>query len=157
MSIRRYPFTGCRPSFPFLIFVPDASPFPRRTCWVGEPPARRGRLRTCSAAACIPGHSPESGKTTAVSLLCSPLRRNAEFLIDFAVALAQIRGEVVIGGSTVTYRYSQNDVVVRKNSIRLPSHRDAGTYLFGFPALANSKNQSCEEKILLSRTDRVPS
>ena len=34
-------------------------------------------------------------------------------------------------------------LVVRKNSIRLPSHRDAATCLFGFPALGNSKNQSC--------------
>ncbi len=30
--------------------------------------------------------------------------------------------------------------VVRKNSIRLPSDRDAGTYLFGFPALGSPKN-----------------
>jgi hypothetical protein len=43
------------------------------------------------------------------------------------------------------------EVVVRKNSIRLPSDRDAGTYLFGLPALGSSKNQSCEQKMLLSR------
>jgi hypothetical protein len=47
--------------------------------------------------------------------------------------------------------------VVRKNCIRLRSDRDAGTYLFGFPVLGNPKNQSCEQKILLSRTDPVPS
>jgi hypothetical protein len=47
--------------------------------------------------------------------------------------------------------------VVRKNSIRLPSDRDAGTYLFGFPALGSPKNQSCEQKILLSRTEPVQS
>jgi hypothetical protein len=48
-------------------------------------------------------------------------------------------------------------VVVRKNSIRLPCDRDAGTYLFGFPALGSPKNQSCEQKMLLSRADRVQS
>ena len=47
--------------------------------------------------------------------------------------------------------------VVRKNSIRLPSDRDAGTYLFGFPALGSPKNQSCEQKMLLSRADPVQS
>jgi len=47
--------------------------------------------------------------------------------------------------------------VVRKNSIRLPSDRDAGTYLFGFPALGSPKNQSCERKMLLSRADPVQS
>jgi hypothetical protein len=48
-------------------------------------------------------------------------------------------------------------VVVRKNSIKLPSDRDAGTYLFGFPALGSPKNQSCEQKMLLSRADPVQS
>jgi hypothetical protein len=48
-------------------------------------------------------------------------------------------------------------LVVRKNSIRLPSDRDAGTYLFGFPALGSPKNQSCEQKMLLSRADPVQS
>ena len=38
-----------------------------------------------------------------------------------------------------------------------PSDRDAGTYLFGFPALASPKNQSCGQKMLLSRADPVPS
>jgi hypothetical protein len=47
--------------------------------------------------------------------------------------------------------------VVRKNSIRLASDRDAGTYLFGFPALGSPKNQSCEQKMLLSRADPVQS
>ena len=47
--------------------------------------------------------------------------------------------------------------VVRKNSIRLLSDRDAGTYLFGFPALGSPKNQSCEHKMLLSRADPVQS
>jgi hypothetical protein len=46
-------------------------------------------------------------------------------------------------------------VVVRKNSIRLPSDRDAGTYLFGFPALGSPKNQSCEQKMLLNRAEPV--
>jgi hypothetical protein len=46
---------------------------------------------------------------------------------------------------------------VRKNSIRLPSDRDAGTYLFGFPALGSPKNQSCEQKMLLSQADPVQS
>jgi len=32
-------------------------------------------------------------------------------------------------------------VVVRKNSIRLPSDRDVGTYLFGFAALKNPRSQ----------------
>jgi len=40
---------------------------------------------------------------------------------------------------------------------RLPSDRDAGTYLFGFPALGSPKNQSCEQKMLLSRADPVQS
>ena len=31
--------------------------------------------------------------------------------------------------------------MVRKNSIRLPSDRDAGTYLFGFAALENPRSQ----------------
>jgi hypothetical protein len=35
--------------------------------------------------------------------------------------------------------------VVRKNSIRLPSDSDAGTYLFGILSLGNPKNQSCEQ------------
>ena len=35
--------------------------------------------------------------------------------------------------------------VVRKNSIRLPSDRDAGTYSLGFLMLGNPKNQSCEQ------------
>jgi hypothetical protein len=48
-------------------------------------------------------------------------------------------------------------VVVRNNSIKLPSDRDAGTYLFGFPALGSRKNQSCEQKMLLSRADPVQS
>jgi len=48
-------------------------------------------------------------------------------------------------------------VVVRKNSIRLPSDRDAGTYLFGFPTLGSPKNQSCDQKMLLSRADPVQS
>jgi len=48
-------------------------------------------------------------------------------------------------------------VVVRKNSIRLASGRDAGTYLFGFPALGSLKNQSCEQKMLLSRGAPVQS
>src|ERR1700694_2234648 len=39
--------------------------------------------------------------------------------------------------------------VVRKNSIQLPSDRNAGTYLFGFSSLGNPKNQFCEQKILL--------
>ena len=30
-------------------------------------------------------------------------------------------------------------------AIRLPSDRDAGTYLFGFLTLGNRKNQSCEQ------------
>ena len=47
--------------------------------------------------------------------------------------------------------------MVRKNSIRLPSDRDAGTYLFGFPASGSPKNQSCEQKMLLSRANPVPS
>jgi len=47
--------------------------------------------------------------------------------------------------------------VVRKNSIRLPSDRDAGTYLFGFPALEIPQNQSCQQKMLLSRADPVQS
>jgi hypothetical protein len=47
--------------------------------------------------------------------------------------------------------------VVRKNSIQLPSDRHAGTYLFSFPALGNQRNQLCWWKILLNRTDRVPS
>jgi hypothetical protein len=47
--------------------------------------------------------------------------------------------------------------VVRKNSIRLPSDRDAGTYLFGFPALGSPKNRSCEQKMLLSRAAPVQS
>ena len=34
--------------------------------------------------------------------------------------------------------------VVRKNSIRLPSGRDVGTYLLGFLMLRKPKNQSCE-------------
>lgn len=46
---------------------------------------------------------------------------------------------------------------VRKNSIRLLSDRDDGTYLFGFPALGNPINQRRGRKILLSRTDAVPS
>jgi hypothetical protein len=46
-------------------------------------------------------------------------------------------------------------VVVRKNSIRLPSDKDAGTYLFGFPALGSPKNQSCEQKMLLNRAEPV--
>jgi hypothetical protein len=32
---------------------------------------------------------------------------------------------------------------VRKNSIRLPSDGDVGTYLFGFPALENPRSQPC--------------
>jgi hypothetical protein len=36
--------------------------------------------------------------------------------------------------------------VVRKNSIRLPSDRDTGTYLFGFPALGSPKCPFCEQK-----------
>jgi hypothetical protein len=32
-------------------------------------------------------------------------------------------------------------VVVRKNSIRLPSDRDVSTYLFGFAALENPRSQ----------------
>ena len=51
----------------------------------------------------------------------------------------------------------EGSLVVRKNSIRLPSDRDAGTYLFGFPALGNPINQRRGRKILLSRTDAVPS
>ena len=52
---------------------------------------------------------------------------------------------------------SNDPPVVRKNSIRLPSDRDASTYLFGFPALGSPKNQSCEQKMLLSRADPVQS
>jgi hypothetical protein len=52
---------------------------------------------------------------------------------------------------------SDKQVVVRKNSIRLSSDRDAGSYLFGFPTLGNPRNQLSWRKILLSRTDPVPS
>src|SRR6266705_1427402 len=44
----------------------------------------------------------------------------------------------------------------RKNSIRLPSDRDAGSYLFGFPTLGNPRNQLSWRKIILSRTDLFP-
>jgi hypothetical protein len=47
--------------------------------------------------------------------------------------------------------------VVRKNPIRRPSDRDAGTYLFGFRELENPRVQPRRQKTLLSRTDRVPS
>jgi len=47
--------------------------------------------------------------------------------------------------------------VVRKNSIRLPSDRDVGTYLFGFFALENPGSQLGWQKIPLSLTDPVPS
>ena len=33
--------------------------------------------------------------------------------------------------------------MARKNSIRLPSGRDVGTYLFGFPPLENRRSQPC--------------
>jgi hypothetical protein len=46
---------------------------------------------------------------------------------------------------------------VRKNPIRRPSDRDAGTHLFGFRELENPGVQPREQKTLLSRTDRVPS
>src|SRR5215472_4567935 len=45
--------------------------------------------------------------------------------------------------------------VVRKNPIRLPSDRDAGTYLFGFPALGSPKTNPECRKIAFNRTDTV--
>src|SRR5437660_12573562 len=51
-----------------------------------------------------------------------------------------------IAYGTFTLSLEQRGVaVVRKNSIRLPSDRDAGSYLFGFLRLRNRKNQSCEQ------------
>jgi hypothetical protein len=47
--------------------------------------------------------------------------------------------------------------VVRKNSIRLPSDRDVGTYLFGLRDLENPGSQLGWQKIPLSLTDPVPS
>jgi hypothetical protein len=47
--------------------------------------------------------------------------------------------------------------VVRKNSIRLPSDRDVGTYLYCFPALESPKASPAWQKTLLSRADRMPS
>jgi hypothetical protein len=45
----------------------------------------------------------------------------------------------------------------RQNSIRLPSDRDAGTYLFGFPTLENARSQPCLAENTFSRADRMPS
>jgi hypothetical protein len=47
--------------------------------------------------------------------------------------------------------------VVRKNSVRLPSDRDVGTYLFGLRDLEDPGSQLGWQKIPLSLTDRVPS
>jgi hypothetical protein len=47
--------------------------------------------------------------------------------------------------------------VLRKNSIRLPSDRDVGTYLFGLRDLENPGSQLGWQKIPLSLTDPVPS
>jgi hypothetical protein len=47
--------------------------------------------------------------------------------------------------------------VVRKNSIRLPSDRDVGTYLFGLQDVENPESQLGWQKIPLSLTDPVPS
>jgi hypothetical protein len=47
--------------------------------------------------------------------------------------------------------------VVHKNSIRCPSDRDVGAYLFGFRELENPRGQPRGQKTLLSQTDRVPS
>ena len=46
--------------------------------------------------------------------------------------------------------------MVRKNSIRLPSDRDVGTYLFGLRDLENPGSQLGWQKIPLSLTDPVP-
>jgi hypothetical protein len=47
--------------------------------------------------------------------------------------------------------------MVRKNSIRLPSDRDVGTYLFGLRDFENAGSQLGWQKIPLSLTDPVPS
>jgi len=47
--------------------------------------------------------------------------------------------------------------VVRKNSIRLPSDRDVGSYLFGIRDLENPRSPLGLQKVPLSLTDPVPS
>jgi hypothetical protein len=67
-----------------------------------------------------------------------------------SMLLAAILGPKLIRGTPAP-------PVVRKNSIRLPSSRDVGTYLFGLRDFENPGSQLGCHKILLSLTDPVPS